>query len=92
MIVADKDVSLMMTGNGDVVEPYEDVLAIGSGGSYALAAARALMDSDLDAEQIARKAMTIAADICIYTNHNFVVEVLEQDKDWDKKGDGASSA
>ena len=84
MVVADKEVSLMMTGNGDVIEPHENVIAIGSGGSYALAAARALMDTELDAEQVARKAMTIAADMCIYTNHNFVTEVLvcDQDKDW----------
>ncbi|MEP9397656.1 ATP-dependent protease subunit HslV [Mesorhizobium sp. KR2-14] len=77
MLVADKNVSLALTGTGDVVEPEHGVMAIGSGGNYALAAARALMDTDKDAEEIARKAMEIAADICVYTNHNFVVETLD---------------
>ena len=77
MLVADKSVSLALTGTGDVLEPEHGVMAIGSGGNYALAAARALIDSDMDAEAIARKAMQIAADICVYTNHNFVVEKLE---------------
>jgi ATP-dependent HslUV protease subunit HslV len=77
MLVADRDVSLAITGTGDVLEPEHGVMAIGSGGNYALAAARALVDSDLDAETIARKAMQIAADICVYTNANFVVETLE---------------
>lgn len=78
MIVADKDVSLIITGNGDVVEPDDGILAIGSGGNYALAAARALADSKtLSAEQIAKKALTIAADICVYTNHNIIVESLK---------------
>lgn len=62
---------------GDVLEPEHDVAAIGLGGNYALAAARALMDSDLDAEAVARKAMAIAADICVYTNGNVVVESLD---------------
>jgi ATP-dependent HslUV protease subunit HslV len=77
MIVADKSVTLALTGTGDVLEPENGVMAIGSGGNYALAAARALIDSDADAETIARKAMQIAADICVYTNHNVVVEVLD---------------
>ncbi len=81
MLVADKDVSLAITGTGDVLEPEHGVMAIGSGGNYALAAARALVDSDLDAEAIARKAMEIAAEICVYTNANFVVETLETDSD-----------
>ena len=76
MLVADKDVTLCVTGNGDVLEPEQGVMAIGSGGNYALAAAKALADSKLSAEEIARKAMQIAADICIYTNSNIVVERL----------------
>ncbi len=78
MLVADKSVSLALTGNGDVLEPEQGVMAIGSGGNYALAAARALIDTDKSAEEIARKAMEIAADICVYTNHNFVVETLDE--------------
>jgi ATP-dependent HslUV protease subunit HslV len=77
MLVADKNVSLALTGNGDVLEPEQGVAAIGSGGNYALAAARALFDSEQDAEKIARKAMQIAADICVYTNHNVIVETLD---------------
>jgi ATP-dependent HslUV protease subunit HslV len=77
MLVADKNVTLALTGTGDVLEPEQGVMAIGSGGNYALAAARALLDTDADAEAIARKAMQIAADICVYTNHNIVVEALE---------------
>jgi ATP-dependent HslUV protease subunit HslV len=77
MAVADKDVSLLLSGSGDVLEPEGGVLAIGSGGNYALSAARALIEVDgLDAETIARKAMKIAADICVYTNHNVVIEKL----------------
>lgn len=76
MIVADRTVTLVLTGNGDVLEPEQGIIAIGSGGNYALAAARALADSDLDAESIARKAMAIAADICVYTNNNLTVESL----------------
>jgi ATP-dependent HslUV protease subunit HslV len=76
MAVADKDVSLILTGNGDVLEPEDGLIGIGSGGAYALAAAKALVDTDLDAEAIARKALHIAADICIYTNHNLTVESL----------------
>jgi ATP-dependent HslUV protease, peptidase subunit HslV len=77
MIVADKNISLVLTGTGDVLEPEHGVVAIGSGGNYALAAARALMDTDMDAEAIARKAMAIAADICVYTNGNLTVEILD---------------
>ena len=77
MLVADRSVSLALTGTGDVLEPEHGVMAIGSGGNYALAAARALMDSDQNAEEIARRAMQIAADICVYTNHNVVVETID---------------
>ncbi len=77
MLVADKNVTLALTGTGDVLEPEHGVMAIGSGGNYALAAARALIDTDRNAEEIARKAMEIAADICVYTNGNFVVETLD---------------
>lgn len=77
MLVADKSVSLAITGNGDVLEPEQGVMAIGSGGNFALAAARALVDTDIDAEEIARRAMKIASDICVYTNNNFVVETLD---------------
>lgn len=76
MIVADKETTLVLTGTGDVLEPEGGIAGIGSGGTYALAAARALADGDLDAEAIARKAMKIAADICIYTNENVVLESL----------------
>jgi ATP-dependent HslUV protease, peptidase subunit HslV len=76
MIVADAKVTLVLTGTGDVLEPEHHLTGIGSGGMYALAAARALVDQPLDAEQIARKAMGIAADICVYTNTSVVVESL----------------
>jgi ATP-dependent HslUV protease subunit HslV len=77
MAVADKDVSLILTGTGDVLEPEDGLIGIGSGGSFALAAARALIDrSDMDAETIARRAMGIAADICVFTNREIVVESL----------------
>jgi ATP-dependent HslUV protease subunit HslV len=76
MLVADRDVTLVLTGTGDVLEPEHDVMGIGSGGTFALAAARALLDQPLDAETIARKAMGIAADICVYTNRNLVLESL----------------
>jgi ATP-dependent HslUV protease subunit HslV len=77
MAVADKDVSLVLTGNGDVLEPSDGLIGIGSGGSFALAAARALVDHDgMTAEQVARRAMAIAAEICIYTNENLTVEIL----------------
>lgn len=77
MIVVDKETSLVVTGNGDVLEPEHGVVAIGSGGNYALAAARALYEEDLSAEEVARKAMKIAADICVYTNENIVVETMD---------------
>jgi len=76
MAVADKDTSLILTGNGDVVDPQDGLIGIGSGGNYALAAARALYDQKLSAEDIARRAMKIAADICVYTNENIVLESL----------------
>ncbi|MBN9048748.1 MAG: ATP-dependent protease subunit HslV [Rhizobiales bacterium] len=77
MIVADAKVSLVLTGNGDVLEPENGIAGIGSGGNYALAAARALADSDMGAEQIVRKSLDIAADICVYTNRNVTVETLK---------------
>jgi len=77
LIVADKEVTLVLTGSGDVLEPEYDVVAVGSGGNYALSAARALIDYEDDAETIGRKAMQIAADICVYTNANFTVETLD---------------
>jgi len=80
MLVADKSTSLVLTGTGDVLEPDDAVMGIGSGGSYALAAARALLDADLDAETIARRAMAIAATICVYTNDQVVVETLDAAK------------
>ncbi|QQG36368.1 MAG: ATP-dependent protease subunit HslV [Micavibrio aeruginosavorus] len=76
MAVCDKDTSLILTGTGDVVEPEDGIIGIGSGGNYALAAARALIDQPLNAEEIARKAMKIAGDICVYTNCNVVIEKL----------------
>jgi ATP-dependent HslUV protease subunit HslV len=80
MIVADADETLVLTGTGDVLEPDHDVMGIGSGGNYALAAARALLNTDLDAEDIARKAMKIAASICVYTNDEVVVESLTSNR------------
>ena len=77
MIVADKDVTLILTGNGDVLEPEKGIAAIGSGGNFALAAARALTDYEADAETLARKAMKVAADICVYTNEQLTIETLE---------------
>jgi ATP-dependent HslUV protease subunit HslV len=77
MAVADRSVSLVLTGTGDVLEPEDGLIGIGSGGGYALAAARALMAvEELDAETVARRAMKIAAEICVYTNQNIVVEKL----------------
>jgi len=78
MAVVDAETSLVLTGTGDVLEPEDGLIAIGSGGNYALAAARALIDrDDLDAPAIARKAMEIAADICVYTNRNIIIESLK---------------
>jgi len=79
MAVADKDVTLILTGNGDVLEPVDGIAAIGSGGNFALAAARALMDYEQDAEKLARKAMAIAAEVCVYTNDQLTVEMLDSD-------------
>jgi ATP-dependent HslUV protease subunit HslV len=80
MAVADVDTSLVLTGTGDVLEPEDGLIGIGSGGSFALAAARALIDmDDMAAEDIARKAMGIAAGICVYTNENITVETLKHD-------------
>ena len=77
MIVADSKVSLVLTGTGDVLEPEAGVAGIGSGGNYALAAARALLDGQLDAEAIVKKSLDIAADICVYTNRNVTIESLK---------------
>lgn len=78
MAVADKTTSLILTGNGDVLEPEDGLMGIGSGGSFALSAARALIDVDgLTAEDVARKSLKIAADICIYTNNNIVLESID---------------
>jgi ATP-dependent HslUV protease, peptidase subunit HslV len=77
MAVADKDRSFTLTGTGDVLEPEDGVIGIGSGGNYALSAARALMAVEgMSAEEIARRAMKIAADICVYTNNNVIFETL----------------
>ena len=77
LIVADKETTLVITGSGDVLEPEHSVVAVGSGGNYALSAARALIDYETDAETLGRKAMQIAADICVYTNSHFTVELLD---------------
>jgi len=76
MAVVDAKTSLILTGNGDVVEPEYGLIGVGSGGPFALAAARALMDTDLSAEEIARRAMKIASELCIYTNDNVTLESL----------------
>lgn len=78
LAVADKDASLIITGNGDVIEPEQSLIAIGSGGPYAQSAARALVENtELGAKDIVQKALTIAGDICVYTNHNHTIEVLD---------------
>ncbi len=77
MIVADKDVLLILTGNGDVLEPEHGIAAIGSGGNYALSAAKALVDYETDPEKIARKAMAVAAEVCVFTNDRVTVETIE---------------
>jgi len=78
LAVADKESSLIISGNGDVIEPEQGIIAIGSGGNFALSAARALYNStELDARSITEKSLNIAADICIYTNHNLIIEELE---------------
>ena len=79
MIVADKEVLLVLTGNGDVLEPEGGIAAIGSGGNYALAAARALVDYEPDPETLARKAMAIAAEVCVFTNDRVTVETIDPD-------------
>jgi ATP-dependent HslUV protease subunit HslV len=79
LIVTDGKDLLIITGAGDVLEPENGVAAVGSGGNYALAAARALMDLDMNAEAIARKAMGIAAEICVYTNNNLVLERISRE-------------
>ncbi|HEX8056260.1 MAG TPA: HslU--HslV peptidase proteolytic subunit, partial [Novosphingobium sp.] len=77
MIVADKETMLVLTGNGDVLEPEGGITAIGSGGNYALSAARALDDYEQDAEKIARRAMAVAAEVCVFTNDRVTVETIE---------------
>ena len=78
LVVADKEASLIITGNGDVIEPEDDIMAIGSGGSFALSAARALLqNTELDARDIVEKSLGIAADICVYTNQQLTIEELE---------------
>jgi len=78
LLVADKEASLILTGNGDVVEPEDSLMAIGSGGSYAQSAARALLDNtELSAREIVEKGLHIAADVCVFTNHNLVIEELD---------------
>lgn len=78
LVVADREASLVITGNGDVIEPEDDIMAIGSGGSFALSAARALFENtDMNARDIVEKSLGIAADICVYTNQNLTIEELE---------------
>ncbi|MEM7196938.1 MAG: ATP-dependent protease subunit HslV [Pseudomonadota bacterium] len=76
LIVADQSVSLLVSGTGDVLDPQDPVMAIGSGGNYALAAARALIDGDYSAAEIAKRSLEIAAEICVYTNNNIVMKTL----------------
>ena len=77
LTVADANVSLLITGQGDVLEPENNITGIGSGGNYALSAARALIDTDLSAEEIAKKSIHIAAEICVFTNSNITIEKIE---------------
>lgn len=78
LLVADQEASLILTGNGDVIEPEDSLMAIGSGGPYAQSAARALLDNtDLSAREVVEKSLHIAADVCVYTNHNLVIEELD---------------
>ena len=78
LAVADQENSLVITGNGDVLEPEQGIVAIGSGGAYAQSAARALIENtDFDPADVIRKSLEIAGDICIYTNHNFTIETLD---------------
>lgn len=84
LVVSDANNSYTLTGNGDVIEPVDGIIGIGSGGTYALAAARALIDQpNLDALEIAEKSMNIASDICVYTNHNYTIEVIEESAEGD---------
>ena len=76
MAIGDKEKSFIISGTGDVLEPEGDVIGIGSGGNYALAAAKVLMDTELKAEEVAKKAIQVAADICVFTNHNIKVEKI----------------
>ncbi len=77
MLVADKETSLIISGNGDVLEPANGLMAIGSGGNFALAAAQALISTKLDAEEIAKRSLEIAANLCIYTNNNIILEKIK---------------
>ena len=76
MAIGDKEKSFIVSGTGDVLEPEGDIIGIGSGGNYALAAAKVLMDTDLSAEEVARKAIKIASEICVFTNDNITVEKI----------------
>ena len=76
MAVGDKEKSFIISGTGDVLEPEGDVIGIGSGGNYALAAAKVLMDTELNAEEVAKKAIKVAADICVFTNDNIKIEKI----------------
>ena len=76
MAIGDKEKSFIISGTGDVLEPEGDVIGIGSGGNYALAAAKVLMDTELDAEEVAKKAIKVAADICVFTNENVKIEKI----------------
>ena len=77
MLVADKEVSLILSGTGDVLEPKDGLMAIGSGGNFALAAARAMFNTKLKPEEIAKKSLEIAAELCIYTNNNIIIEKIK---------------
>ena len=78
MIVADKNISLLISGTGDVIETDDGILGIGSGGAYAISAAKALIkNTDFDAEKIAMESLNIAADVCVYTNHNIILEKID---------------
>lgn len=91
MVVADKDHTFQITGGGDVIEPHDGVIGIGSGGSFAVAAARALIDIEgLDAMAIAQKSMNIAADACVYTNHTFVIETIPSKEEKEKAAEAAT--
>ena len=76
MAIGDKEKSFIISGTGDVLEPEGDVIGIGSGGNYALAAAKVLMDTELNAEEVAKKAIKVAADICVFTNNNIRIEKI----------------